>query len=256
MRCPFPGMDPYLEHPALWPDVHSRLINAISDAVTPMVAGRYFVGIEQRTYRLTAGDAVLIGRPDVGFATRSPAPPEGSEAPDQANPAAVLDVAVPMAEDVADTYLEVRETRTGRLATVIEVLSPTNKLRTQGRRQYLKKRNKVLSTRTSLIEIDLIRVGEPMTTIGPEVESDYRLLIARGWSRPRAKLYPFSLRGPIPTFPLPLLRGDVEPEVDLNKVFHALYTRARYDLRVDYAAEAVPPLPGPDAAWARETLGG
>ena len=28
MRCPFPGMDPWLEHPALGPDVH--------DAVPPV----------------------------------------------------------------------------------------------------------------------------------------------------------------------------------------------------------------------------
>jgi hypothetical protein len=27
MRPPFPGMDPWLEHPALWPDVHNRLID-------------------------------------------------------------------------------------------------------------------------------------------------------------------------------------------------------------------------------------
>jgi Protein of unknown function (DUF4058) len=23
MKSPFPGMDPYLEHPSLWPDVHN-----------------------------------------------------------------------------------------------------------------------------------------------------------------------------------------------------------------------------------------
>ena len=30
MRPPFPGMDPWLEHPAIWPDVHNRLITAIA----------------------------------------------------------------------------------------------------------------------------------------------------------------------------------------------------------------------------------
>ena len=28
MPSPFPGMDPYLENPAIWPGVHSQLINA------------------------------------------------------------------------------------------------------------------------------------------------------------------------------------------------------------------------------------
>jgi hypothetical protein len=29
MPSPFPGMDPYLEHPGMWPEVHHRLISAI-----------------------------------------------------------------------------------------------------------------------------------------------------------------------------------------------------------------------------------
>ncbi len=35
MPSPFPGMNPYLEHPELWPEVHSRLIIAITDAIFP-----------------------------------------------------------------------------------------------------------------------------------------------------------------------------------------------------------------------------
>jgi hypothetical protein len=30
MPSPFPGMDPYLEHPAVFPGLHSRLITALS----------------------------------------------------------------------------------------------------------------------------------------------------------------------------------------------------------------------------------
>lgn len=33
MNSLFPGMDPYLEHPSLWPDVHHSLIAAIRDAM-------------------------------------------------------------------------------------------------------------------------------------------------------------------------------------------------------------------------------
>ena len=32
---PFPGMDPYLEHPTLWPGVHNRLIIALADVLSP-----------------------------------------------------------------------------------------------------------------------------------------------------------------------------------------------------------------------------
>lgn len=37
MQTPFPGMDPWLEHPVLRPDVHNSLIAALRDAVEPVV---------------------------------------------------------------------------------------------------------------------------------------------------------------------------------------------------------------------------
>lgn len=36
-RSPFPGMDPYLEAPGLWPDVHTRLINIFAEQLTPLI---------------------------------------------------------------------------------------------------------------------------------------------------------------------------------------------------------------------------
>jgi len=33
MPSPFPGMNPYLEHPELWPEVHNRLIMALANAI-------------------------------------------------------------------------------------------------------------------------------------------------------------------------------------------------------------------------------
>jgi hypothetical protein len=42
-------MDTYLEHPALWPDVHNSLIAAIRNALTPKVAPRYYIALERRT---------------------------------------------------------------------------------------------------------------------------------------------------------------------------------------------------------------
>ncbi len=49
MRPPFPGMDPWLENPTIWPDVHNSLIAAIRDVLAPVVQPRYFVGVESRT---------------------------------------------------------------------------------------------------------------------------------------------------------------------------------------------------------------
>jgi len=33
MKSPFPGMDPFLEQPAYWPDFHSRFINVWCEAI-------------------------------------------------------------------------------------------------------------------------------------------------------------------------------------------------------------------------------
>lgn len=50
MPTPFLGMDPYLEHPGLWEDVHTRLIVAIADALGPQVRPEYRVAVERRIY--------------------------------------------------------------------------------------------------------------------------------------------------------------------------------------------------------------
>src|SRR5262245_59410480 len=50
MPSPFPGMDPYLESPAIWPDVHHRLISDIQDALNPNLRPRYVARVELRVY--------------------------------------------------------------------------------------------------------------------------------------------------------------------------------------------------------------
>lgn len=53
MPSPFPGMDPYLESPDLWPDVHLELIRDIRAALNPHVLPKYNVRNRQtqRDYR-------------------------------------------------------------------------------------------------------------------------------------------------------------------------------------------------------------
>jgi hypothetical protein len=250
MKSPFPGMDPYLEHPALWPDVHNRLIAALADDLSVRVAPRYYVGLERRTYLLKADDLVFIGRPDIAMAPASDAPARASQP--TVTSTAVLEVDVPMPDEVYENFLEIHEVKTAKLVTILELLSPVNKLHKQGREDYQRKRDHVFRSWTNLVEIDLLRAGEPMPVIGPPVQSDYRLLISRGTQRPRAYLIAFNLRQPIPPFTLPLLPDDEEPEVALNRILHDLYQRAHFDLRLDYTQPSIPPLSDADAAWAQE----
>jgi hypothetical protein len=251
-------MDPWLEQPVLWPGVHNRLITAIADEIVPKVAPRYYVDVEQHTYLTLLDLDQFLSRPDIIVGrtkSREPLPRPDEEKASATVGILELDVQVPVKDRVEEWYLEIRRVGTGKLVTVIEVLSPTNKSPGAGRKKYCKKRNRIFGTNTSLVEIDLLRGGKPLPiTIAQRITSDYRILVSRAQARPRARLIAFGVRQPIPSIPIPLLPKDPEPALDLNAVLHALYERARFDLMLDYAKPPVPPLSKADAAWARDII--
>lgn len=254
MPSPFPGVDPYLERPGLWPDVHNRLIVRIADELAPQLRPRYFVAIEERTYSVVPDAIAFSGRPDVAVAEASHAE-SGQWASSTAHEAVLVTVELPLPDEIRETYLEIRSASgADRAITVLEVLSPSNKRPGEGRDQYLRKRLSVLGTLTHLVEIDLLRGGQPMPMFGTLPQSDYRVLISRAERRPHADLLAWSIRQPIPKFRLPLQPGDAEPEIDLNRLLHELYDRAGYDLRVGYRAAPDPPLSDDDETWADTLL--
>jgi hypothetical protein len=155
-----------------------------------------------------------------------------------------------MPMEFREAYLEVRDMATGEVVTVIEVLSPANKRRGKGREVYEEKRDRLLGSRTHLVEIDLLRSGEPMPILGNDTEASYRILVSRGDRRPQADLYLFNLPDAIPEFSLPLQSEDTEPMVDLQGLLNGVYDRAGYDFIVDYARDPIPPLGQSDAIWA------
>jgi hypothetical protein len=248
---PFPGMDPYLEHSTLWPGVHNGLIAALQLSLAPQLRPRYYVALEERLYITEPDQRVFVGRPDLAVVGQSPA--ETAPKP-SLSASSVLTVQVPLPDEVRETYLEVRETGTDYVVTVLEILSPTNKRPGRGRRIYEDKRMEVLASRTHLVEIDLLRVGEPMPITGSGRGSNYRVLVSRGDWRPNASLYAFGVHQPIPPFSLLLKPNDQEPTVDTGRILHDLYDRASYDLRLDYTGDPDPPLPSADAAWADQLL--
>ncbi len=252
MPTPFPGMDPYLERPSLWPNVHSSLIIAIRDEIAPLLRPRYYVAVEERMVSVGPDDLLFAVRPDVAV-VGLPVPKDVGVASSE-HAGRIVTVALPMPEQMRETYLEIREARGDQVVTVLEILSPTNKLPGEGRRQYEQKRLALLGTRAHLVEIDLLRTGQAMPMLGYAGHSDYRILISRAEKRPLADLLPFRVREPIPTFRLPLQPGDDEPELDANRLLHAVYDRAGYDLRIDYAAAPDPPLSDEDAAWAASLM--
>jgi hypothetical protein len=244
-------MNPWLERPGLWPDVHNRLIAALGDVLGPRLRPRYYVALEERVYGESAQGLALVGRPDLAVVGGSGgAGRRGATG----SATAVVEVEVPVTDRIRETYLEVRGAPEGEVVTVIEILSPSNKRNGEGRRAYIEKRTAAFASLTSLVEIDFLRAGESMPVVRGRPASDYSILISRFWARPRADLLPFSVRDEIPSLPVPLRRSEEEPTLDLGAILHGLYDRASYDLRIDYARPPDPPLREDDAAWAQERL--
>jgi hypothetical protein len=245
-------MDPYLERPALWPDVHNSLIAALRDDLAPRLRPRYVIAVEERTYNYEGGALTFAGRPDLTV-TRLNEPAVRYQATARPRGAGVAVVELLVPDLARETYLEIRG-RDERVVTVLEILSPANKVPGEGRELYERKRRRVLGSLTNLVEIDLLRGGQPMATSSESQSAHYRILVSRGHTRPWADLYYFGVRDPIPAFPLPLQPDEEEPPVELNSLLHALYDRAGYDLRIDYRGEPEPPLDEEDAVWAAARL--
>ncbi|MBE9140129.1 DUF4058 family protein [Nodosilinea sp. LEGE 07088] len=253
MPSPFPGMNPYLENPDLWPEVHHLLIGLLAETLNPQLLPTYRVAIEKRVYQLSGEDALLIGIPDVAIASAQAKTHPSSVAvvSPSTQPVAVL---LPMPIEVQEGYLEVREVATQTVVTVIEVLSPANKRPGRGREAYLQKRDRVLGSHTHLVEIDLLRSGTPMPMAGAGARSDYRILVSRHERRPQAELYPFTLREPIPPFAVPLKPHSQEPMVLLDDLLQRVIERAGLSVVLNYQVAPVPEVAEGDRAWLQELL--
>ncbi|MTJ49815.1 DUF4058 family protein [Dolichospermum sp. UHCC 0259] len=254
MSSPFPGMNPYLENPDLWSEVHHRLITAIADNIESHLSETYRVAIEKRTYRLDTEDSLLIGIPDVAILSVKQEQKSNvsktaiATLPTETENKAIT-VTLPLPLEIKEGYLEIREISTGKVITVIEILSPTNKKTKEGRRSYLDKREKILQSDTNLVEIDLIRTGEKMPIVTRVYDTDYRILTVRSCRFPSAQLFAFSVKETIPIFPIPLQKGEEEIELNLQHLLLGIYERARFDLTLDYNIPPVPDLLAEDREW-------
>ncbi|NET60835.1 MAG: DUF4058 family protein [Symploca sp. SIO2E6] len=250
MPSPFPGMNPYLEHPEIWPGVHLLLIGELTKFLSPKLRPKYRVAVEVRMYETIGKQSLLVGIPDLIVKDSQTTTTQPTTNVAVAQPLTQPQtVEVPVPEIRKQGYLEVREVATGAVVTAIEILSPINKSSGKGRQKYESKRNKILSSSTHLVEIDFLRKGEPMPVYHSNKPTHYRILVSRGDRRPQGDLYAFNLPDTIPAFPLPLKSGDQEPLVDLQLLLNNVYEQASYDLVIDYHQDPVPSLSSEDRVW-------
>jgi hypothetical protein len=231
-------MNPYLEQPDFWSDFHNQLVAALARDLVPKLLPKYRVVTDKWVYTITDAMPVAVGRPDVSIQPRKleePAIATAIQAPVQP-----VQVRVPMPVEMQQSYLEVKDAATQAVVTVVEVLSPANKIG-EGRTQYQAKRQQILGGLTNFVEIDLLRAGQPFLLESDPIQSHYRILVSRSHTRPLADLYPFNLAVPIPLFPLPLRPEDGEVLVNVQALLNGLYDQLGYDYFIDYNSPPPPP---------------
>ncbi len=253
MGSPFPGMNPYLENPTTWANLHSRLIVALANLLGPQLRPKYRVVVEEAVYKRDESDqTVLIGVPDVSVRKSSRSNTESSGFLAEGNVAVAtpepVEVTVPMPEIVRHRYLEIRSLQTSDVITVIEILSPVNK-RGAGRQKYESKRLEILESQTHLVEIDLLHSGQPMPVLDYEMRQSLSGLVSDSDKRPHAQLYPFSLPQSIPAFWVPLKPDDPAIMVNLNPLLSEIYELSGYDLDIDYSQDPIPQWSAVELAW-------
>jgi hypothetical protein len=249
-------MDPYLEHESVFHGLHQRLIVEISNCLVPQIRPSYIADTDVSIYiHELSGDERLLGRPDVHLADsgrKSTSPPNPLGAVDAT--AGPIASALPPPVDIIEVpYVKIVDRESRHVVTVIEVLSRTNKLNPADRAAYLAKRNQICRSDTHLIEIDLLRAGEPMP-LTYQPDSDYRVVVSRYEQRPAVSLWSIRLKDRLPVIPVPLRSPHPDARLDLQEIFGRVFDQAGY---IDYVhtLSPQPPLHPADAAWARGLIG-
>ena len=239
MTMPFPGMDPYLEHPALWPGLQTRLAVGLANRLSPQIKPRYLADVEVREF--------------------------------VEDPVRHL--------EIRECYITILDRyRDLAVVTVIMLVSPSNKVAGPGRDSYLAKQHEILASECNFVEIDLLRSGQHVMSVPePFLESakpfDYLVCVNQWPDRKCLELYPCQLRDPLPTIGVPLADpyADAPPAIraaleragpgrhrgpdaplDIQATLEQVYEEGGYMLRLRYDEPCVPPLSPADQEWASD----
>jgi hypothetical protein len=254
-RNPFPGMNPFFE--LRWRDAHTSLITYLRDALQERLPLDLVAVTEADVVAIGGGESTRTFRPDVQV--RDPWPgssPDDWRLAEEATAPAPIHVFM---DDEVERRVEIRDD-VGHLITVIELLSPTNKLESRERDRYHDKRRMFLGGGANFLEIDLVRQG---SSIFPDriwetlrrAGACYGVCVFRTTQPHEREGYPIRLRERLPAIRVPLRSTDVDVVLDLQPLIDQCHERGRYHL-LDYRRDLDPPLAADDAQWVNELLHG
>ncbi len=265
MPSPFPGMDPYLENPEIFPDFHDSFITYLRAKLQAGLPPPYYAALGRRVWievsRRSIEPAVHVLR--AGAARQVPSPTSGTTAVATRSASRPVIVKV-LHDEFREPFLEIYAGSGGskRLVTSIEVLGLSNKTPgEQGRELFLRKQRELLASEINLVEIDLLRKGHHLTAVPLEPALaacgpfDYHVSVHPFDDIETYYVYPMSLKEPLATIEVPLLPGDAAISLDLQAVFDRCYDAGPYAREIDYGeSQIVPPLDANHAAWVTAML--
>jgi len=217
-------------------------------------------GAEEEVVTIGAGESATTFRPDAQV--REPWTLKEPTGTALATPPPVMPATEPIRvflDDEIERWIEIHDA-TGRLITVLDVLSPSNKVESAERDRYRRKRRTFISGGVNLVEIDLIRQGAPVFPDGirnvlRRAGACYGVCVFRAVRPAEHEVYPIRLRDRLPAIRVPLRPSDADVVVDLQALIDQCHERGRYHL-LNYRLDLDPPLPPEEAAWVDQVLRG
>lgn len=219
MLCPFPGMDPYIQEGQYFSDLRFSLTVGISAALQPLLRPKYAAFIRPRDYR-------------------------------QNSVSGMESLHEPVVHIIEPSDLD-------RPITIVEVVGSDNKIEGSERALYREERQRHWQAGANLVEIDLLRTGQPTVRI-PFVfshnvpASPYIVAVNRTHPH-RMEAYPIGLRDPLPKVAIPLGPADDDVTLDLQAVFQRNWIEGPYVRLIQYDQRPPGPLSPDDWAWCLAT---
>jgi hypothetical protein len=201
MPSPFPGMDPWLEDPNGWLNIHVTFISEMKRTLNVRLPPKHVALGDYRAYSSDEHPGYLLTEP----------------------------------------RLRIIAVGTSKLVTVIELVSPASKvLGSSARASLLAERRSVLESEVHWVEIDLLRAGV-RTPLKSKWDCDYRVLVSRFDNRSKPRVWPIRWKERLPQIEIPVSPPDPDVGLDLQEVFSAVYDASACDCWVNYQRPPVPP---------------
>jgi hypothetical protein len=261
-------MDPWLESPGVFPDLHNRFITHLSEVLNLSLPAPYYAAIANRVWvesserRIEPDTNILKPRDENGRSARAMGD-SGSATATLPELGLLTVSAIRYADEpMEESFLEIYASPGGEeLVTAIEVLSLSNKTAgSDGRAAYRQKQHELREGGVNLVEIDLLRGGRH-TTLVPETGLrevapifDYHACISFAADPEHFRIAAFRLADRLPRIPVPLLPDEALLVIDLQPVLDRCYDLGLYSRRVRYTQPCDPPLTPEQQAWAEGIL--